>query len=254
MINIVKTIKPYQFGDDLQYYRRSDGHFLAFPAISWSLGRKPDETSGTYSDEALLSDYISMLNIIRDARNFVSEMSNERSKTTNIKLVEPILTPFFLLSPTSYAEPIHSISPASIENAQIVSNNLWEKNTSTIISKEAIDDILDQISKLESGIDSLEIDTILKDRIRVTINLIRVSISRINLIGPEEILKDLEKLLGQSVMVVVASDSDDKNKARNFFENTVSLFKNTKDVVDAASTIYPVLKAAAEIAMRALGS
>ncbi|MGM9320986.1 hypothetical protein [Deinococcus aquaticus] len=254
VIAITKVIKAYQFNEDLQQYRRSDGHFVAFPTISWSLGRKPDDSSGTYKDEDLLSDYISMLNIIRDARNFVSKMSNERSRPTNINLVEPIFAPFFRLSPESYADPIHSLTPASIENAQIVSNNLWEKNNSTIVSKDDIDKLLKQISLLESEINSLEIEPILKDRIRVTITLIRMAITRINLVGPEEILKDLEKLLGQSVMVVMTSDSGDKIKSRNFFENTVSLFKNTKDVVDAASTIYPVLKGVAEIAMKALGN
>ncbi|WP_162865326.1 hypothetical protein [Deinococcus wulumuqiensis] len=253
LIEITKTIKSYEFNDDLHVYRRSDGHYRAFPAISWSLGRKPNEDTGAYEDIDLLNDYVRLMGLISSAKVFVADNSNSKSRQTNIALSEPLFTPYFSLSPDSYAMGIYGIPYTVINNAQIVSDNLWDRNVDHLVLEEDISKITSQIDELDTIIRKSGIDLMIKNRMLETIGILRISVRRINITGSQEVVRELEKLLGQSVMAVATGESREGEDGKTIFAKTLGLFKDTKDLIDSASAIYPVLHGAGEIVIKALG-
>lgn len=253
MILITKAIKPYEFDGKLDRYRGEGGHFLALPAISWALGRETD-SNGIYETQDLLNDYITVLDLIAEAQQFIAEKSSSKSRGTNHSLTWGLFKPYFGFSPESIAASIHQMDYSVFANAQIVSDNLWDENTLVPISQDDLQKLKSQIDELEEAILASSIDKSLQDRMVKTLSILRLALSRINTTGHEDVLGHLESLLGQSVVAVTASTPEKFRESQSIFTRTFDLMKSTKDVIDAASTIYPALKAATDFALRVLGN
>jgi len=183
---------------------------------------------------------------------FVEAKSNDRSRGQNLTAVNSVLLPYFDLSPTSMANNIYGLPEAVIRGAQFVSDNLWEKNDLVVVSQESVDSLMEQINELERSILSSGISAQIKDRMLQTLAILRLAVTRINLVGHDEVLSHMEALLGQSVVAVSASSPEHLDSSKGIFTRVLELLRSTKDVVDAASAVYPVLEGGASLIRKIL--
>jgi hypothetical protein len=211
-----------------------------------ALGINADESK--YSPLEMMLGYQTLLTMGFDARIFLEKHSRPRSKQINLQYLYSVLEIIIhnnIYSPYSVLHDGNSLPKKVFNDLLALNDNFSAYNIETILSDSDIHTLTEIFDELSSGITELSIDTLLKDRIIMLLNSIRMQLNRINMVGTEEVMKSLDELLGQSVRVASSGNTEEKKTNFDFFVKCVDVVSKVQNLVDSAQKMYPALEAAA---------
>jgi hypothetical protein len=253
LLAITDTIKTNRFNGQLEQYRDGYGTVEIGPAVSWHFGRLT-ESDGHYLYEDVLDDYKQLYIVCVGAANFIAKNSSPRAITGNLGLVEMLIKQFTALGVTSSSHSIYSFDINILQQLNVISNNLEGKETDTIIEQVDIESIEKSIDNLINLIRTSEMDNSIKDRILNTLGVFRIAIGRINLVGTDSILSQIDQILGQSIQIAVLAKSDDQKKgAFHIFEQVVKLSEGAQKLVESSQVVGPAAALALQYISQRLG-
>ena len=117
--------------------------------------------------------------------------------------------------------------------------------TEVEISKEDIAKIISKIDELSEFILGTSLSDALKNRIIQTLTILRDTIYRVNLIGTEPMLNEIDRMLGQMVQVnlIAVGDEDKTEESQGLFARAVEIAEGVQKIAESGEKLIPLILA-----------
>jgi hypothetical protein len=229
--------------------RLANGQNELGAALSYLTGRMPSDEA--FSDIETREDYISVIQLGVEAEKFIEEVSPARAKDRNLSYFRAISNKLLNCAPNTAAQIFNSsnLSKEAVNRLEDVAANLSIFAEEKIIAEEEIEQVILMIDDLISLIRESKIDPRLVSALLKTLGILRMEMSRINVLGPEVIAKNIDILLGQGIRTIFAASDKERKNAIDLFTRFVGLAALTASLVESINKVYPAI----EMGMRKLG-
>ncbi len=252
ILDLTDFIRANQFDDNLGHYIAPSGYYKIGPIISYYLGRST--IGGLYNHLDILEDYKAAYKLCLDAHSFVSENSSPKAVTRNSSLSSSIVALYEVSSPLSPADPIIGFNAEILNQLRIISENLEDKERRNEIPESEIDSMKNAIDSLIDKITESSLDKFIKDRIITTLNILRLSVIRVNLIDTNTMVDQIESLMAQTMIVSNLSEhKEDKKESKDIIQAMVKVAEGAKSIVESAQIVVPALTLAYIAVTKILG-
>lgn len=211
-------------------------------AIARAMGRTGDQVS----QRDQLSDFGVFVGIASDALQYTEEHAPARAKERHVKYVETILNHILNLSPNSSAGTFqpHNFSNEHIERIEALGESLADHGTQRRATEEELASLVTVLNELVELIQESNIDARLKSRMLVTLGILRTEVSRINIIGPEEAVKTMDRLMGEAFRAALSSQGEkEKADALAVLQRVAGAAEHLEKVYYFGKKAWPVLLA-----------
>ncbi|WP_133161878.1 hypothetical protein [Deinococcus koreensis] len=241
LIKITKQIKNYEFPDEMSKYRRGDGHFKLGPCISYSLGREVPENG--YSLLEMIEDYSEMHKICLKTLEYVTKNSPKRALESNIANIQTVVDLYISNTINDHADIIHGFSNEVLARVELVGDNLADKEIESIIPLDEINAISEKINEIIDFIHRSSLDDSVRDKLIQTLLAILDGINRINYIGPEKMLNNIDMLLGQNVQNVIMDQKTGDSEADvwEIWKKCIEMAEGAQKLVESYKYFTPFL-------------
>lgn len=220
------------------------------PVISLCLGRTP--VDDRYSVPEMLDDYARMYKICIAAEEFIEKSSGSRAKDSNLQTFRSVMPLYINGNINSYTDTFSGFPGEIITNLVAINNNLEAAEVDSIVDEKEIDRLIALIDEFTKSVANSNIPSSLKNRLLQTLSILRDALLRVNLIGPEPVLDEIDRVLGQMVQYAgTDSDSEEEHKEkRGLMEKAATLAENVQKVVVASKDIAPLALVAFDAVQR----
>ncbi len=216
-------------------------HREGFPIgalISFSMKRPLREELYT-ADEKML-DYIRLLQMGVEAREYLVAHMTPKALGINLSNLDNLLGTYAALNTDSSATVIRNFSHEVMVRLHLTNSHLEDNEVD--VDKDHIEDVLAHLDALVEAIRTSNIDLSLKDRMMRTLGVLRLAITRVNIVGTEEIIGETEKFMGQLFRAEMTERANGKpDGTRNLVKQGVELADLIEKVVNLTQKVGPTL-------------
>lgn len=211
-------------------------------ALAALLEREPE--GEVYSRFEALEEFANMLRLGMEAERYVDLRSPERGKERNMNYVRALVDKLNSVSANSNAQTFNTVNqPAvDIERLQALADHLSVHGENPVVAQGDLDEIVGQIDQLTDFVIASSLDERLKGVLIRTLGILRMEMKRVNIVGPDNVIDSLDRLLGQSVRAAIASGSPEQREAGTVvFTRAAAVSENIGKLIDVGQKIYPLL-------------
>lgn len=146
-------------------------------------------------------------------------------------------------TPASYFNSTN-FNSENIRRLEAVSENLSIYGSEKVIGEEEIKTVIAQVDSLIEFIVASSIDDRLRDALVKTLGILRMELTRVNIIGTGHVVDNVDRMLGQAVRAAMTPGTDEQHKEGvAVFEQAVGVADGVGKLVDTGQKLLPVLVA-----------
>ncbi|WP_104992726.1 hypothetical protein [Deinococcus sp. NW-56] len=247
VLDFVQCVRQNAFSKRPGVAVRTDGHVLFGYAVCACLGRSSEER--TFTLEEQLADYRTLLIMCAKAEGFVTEKSPPKALARNQGVIYTITKVFRANTVQSIAANVAAaLQSDPVERLKLLSDNLAHLGEETMISNQEINAVIERLDDLVRFVQESRLDDRLKDALLRTLGLLRMEMTRVNIVGSDLVVDELDRLLGQSVRAAITPTTGPQHQdGVEVFRRSVDIAETVGRLVDVGQKVYPVLERGAEL-------
>ena len=234
------------YRDDSRVAPISGGHYLG-TALCGFFGLELENESTTYGALKGVEGYRVSLEVALEAEKFLVQHSPKRAVNMNLENFRDAAKLLFTLGPMQLAENFadnNSYPGAKMTALSLVANNLSHFDDEATMTNDQINEITDSIDGLIRALRDVPLDVRIKDRMLQTLGSMRTQITRINVVGANDIFDGIDMYIGQLGRAVgTIDDPKQRQNMRGFVDQSIEVMEKIQKVVDFGQKTFPMLAA-----------
>ncbi|WP_161882336.1 hypothetical protein [Deinococcus alpinitundrae] len=190
----------------------------------------------------ILEDYKAMLAICDASLKYVERNSPARARDSNMDVVKGITNLYEVANLNSGINHIHGFSPDILTRADMIDQNISEKEEHYLVPQQEIDELRDRIIDLLDIVSKSSFSDEIKNTLSKTLMEMLDGITRINFIGPDKLFENINVFIGKSVQNVGTHMGEPvKSKsAVEIFKSATEIAESAQKIAEASQKLIPI--------------